>query len=89
MTGVQTCALPIYDITASRFSFAQNIPCTVKSLDITAYDFFSHGADMFSCKVDFTAEMKNFGQKTDTVKGAELVFARSGADFLLVRMRLS
>lgn len=77
------------DITASRFSFAQNIPCTVKSLDITAYDFFSHGADMFSCKVDFTAEMKNFGQKTDTVKGAELVFARSGADFLLVRMRLS
>lgn len=44
---------------------------------------------MFSCKVDFTAEMKNFGQKTDTVKGAELVFARSGADFLLVRMRLS
>ena len=77
------------DITASRFSFAQNIPCTVKSLDITAYDFFSHGADMFSCKVDFTAGMKNFGQKTDTVKGAELVFARSGADFLLVRMRLS
>ena len=77
------------DITASRFSFAQNIPCTVKSLDITAYDFVSHGADMFSCKVDFTAEMKNFGQKTDTVKGAELVFARSGADFLLVRMRLS
>ena len=51
------------DITASRFSFAQNIPCTVKSLDITSYDYFAHGEGMFSCKVDFTAEMKNFGQK--------------------------
>ena len=77
------------DITASRFSFAQNIPCTVKSLDITSYDYFAHGEGMFSCKVDFTAEMKNFGQKTDTVKGAELVFARQGdAEYLLVRMRL-
>ena len=77
------------DITSSRFSFAQNIPCTVKSLDITSYDYVSHGRDMFSCSVDFTAEMKNFGQATDTVKGASLVFARQGDDFLVVRMRLS